>query len=145
MIHSRPASSSLAALCMPLRLRRHDKPVHESAASGEGEDTMHTNPQTSSPETESDYRQTRRGPRGNQARTTSIRGQVFFPVDKSWWQCVVSSKTALFFLPVYTVGWVNNEIVDYLSSLGLRIRSEGKSNSLFSVPNELEAHEMVPK
>jgi len=41
------------------------------------------------------------GPRGNQARTTSIRGQVFFPVDKSWWQCVVSNKTALFFLLVY--------------------------------------------
>lgn len=32
-----PASSSLAALCMPFRLRRRDKPVHEPATSGGGE------------------------------------------------------------------------------------------------------------
>lgn len=125
-----PASSSLAALCMPLRLRRHDKPVHEPAASGggEGEDTMHTNPQTSSPETERLSANIARDPEG-------IRRALYLLGDKFFFRQInpggnVSFRVRLrYFSSPYAVGWVNNEIAGYLNSLDLR--SEGKSNNLY--------------
>jgi len=78
MIHSRPRLP-FSLLCVPLRLRCHDKPVHEPAASGEGggEDTMHTNPQTSSPETERLSTNTLGGPKGIR-RALHLLGDKFF-------------------------------------------------------------------
>lgn len=94
-----PASSSLAALCVPLRLRRHDKPVHEPAASGEGRGYNayeSANIITRDGETIGKHAG---GPGGIRRALHLLGDKFFFPVDKSWWQCVVSSKTALFFPP----------------------------------------------